>query len=139
MHIEPWMIIYVMVKMFAYTFWSYIGIINFAPKVKHTIVLSFLYGIIRLSMGFFLGVLIFIYALKLNNAIDNSFLTYLVIYVPARILEWSLMFIIISRNFSNLKYILLWIVGGIIISCIADIPLGFVSNWDIVPHGRPLC
>jgi hypothetical protein len=90
-------------------------------------------------MGFILGIFIFNYALKMNNAIDNSALTYLAIYVPARIFEWGLMFLIIARSYSNMKYIILWVIGGIIISCLADIPLGFISNWGIVPHGRPMC
>lgn len=139
MYIEPWMIVYITGKMIAYTFWSYIGIVLFSTKVKHKIPLSIFYGFIRLVMGFLLGVFIFTYALKMNNAIDNSLLTYLAIYVPARVFEWSLMFVLISRSYSNWKYMILWIICGIIISCTADIPLGFVSNWDIVPHGRPLC
>lgn len=142
MTLEPEMIPYISyagVKLLAYTFWAYLGVRLFAERTQHRISLSVLYGFARLLMGFLLGILIFVFALELNNSINNPWLTYVAIYVPARIVEWGIMFLIISRCYSKPKQAVLWIIGGIAISCLADIPLGIIAGWQFVPYGRPLC
>jgi hypothetical protein len=133
------MVIYLLVKMLAYTAWSYWGICLFAPKTKHRFSLASIYGIIRLLMGVLLGIYLFQYTLAMNNAIDNSLLTYVSIYIPARICEWSCMVFIISRTPMQFKHVVLWVIGGILISCLADIPWGIMNGGQIVPHGRPFC
>jgi len=96
------------------------------------------YGAIRLLMGIFFGVLIFFAALSMNNATRNSILTYAVVYVPVRFVEWSIMAFLINRERPPLTAFY-WILGGILISCLADFPLAAVTGDNVVPVGRPLC
>ena len=80
---------------------------------------------------------IFLAALTMNNAVRNSILTYFVVYVPVRVLEWSIMLLIFRRKGAILEYTV-WVAGGVVISCLADIPLGIVEG-GVVPVGRPFC
>jgi len=88
-------------------------------------------------MGVFFGMGIFLAALTMNNAVRNSILTYFVIYVPVRIVEWSLMLLILRRQGAAPQYAA-WVAGGVVISCLADIPLGIMEG-GVVPVGRPFC
>jgi hypothetical protein len=139
MTLETWFILYALTKMVAYTAWSYWGICLFAPSVQRRRLLATFYGAVRLLMGMILGYFIFVGALIMNNAIGNAPLTYAAIYVPARICEWTVMFFIISRNKSRFRDVVIWIAGGILISCLADIPWGILNYGEIVPRGRPFC
>ncbi|MBM3803687.1 MAG: hypothetical protein FJW26_15405 [Acidimicrobiia bacterium] len=98
---------------------------------------SLFYGLVRLLMGIVFGLGIFFAALRLNNTVKNSLLTYFVVYVPVRVIEWSLMLWILRREGTFSRY-LLWVGGGVILSCLADIPLG-VMEGGVVPVGRPFC
>ena len=64
-------------------------------------------------------------------------LTYLVVYVPVRVVEWSLMLLILRRQGAVPQYAA-WVTGGVVISCLADIPLGIMEG-GVVPVGRPFC
>ena len=88
-------------------------------------------------MGVFFGMGIFLAALTMNNAVKNSMLTYWVVYVPVRIVEWSLMLLILRRQGAAPQYVS-WVAGGVVISCLADIPLGILEG-GVVPVGRPFC
>jgi len=73
----------------------------------------------------------------MNNATRNAPLTYAVIYVPVRIVEWSIWYYILRGGTSKLRPAL-WIAGGVIISCLADLPIG-IAEHGVVPVGRPFC
>jgi low temperature requirement protein LtrA len=90
-----------------------------------------------LILGILLGIGIFLAALSMNNATRNTFLTYLVIYVPVRIGEWLLWYFLI-RTESGRGHPLTWIAGRVLVSCLADIPLGIMEG-RVVPVGRPFC
>jgi hypothetical protein len=132
------MAFYIAVKWLVYTAWCYLGVRLFAPAVPHLYRRAALYGTLRLLMGVGIGLFIFFAALSMNNATRNAPLTYAAIYVPVRVLEWSLMYGIIRREKSPFLPVCSWILGGIAISCLADIPLGMM-NGGIVPAGRPFC
>jgi hypothetical protein len=128
---------YLLTKFAAYSGWCYVGLGWFDPSRERRARGSLFYGFLRLLMGVFFGMGIFLAALTMNNAVRNSILTYFVIYVPVRIVEWSLMLLILRRQGAVLQYAA-WVAGGVVISCLADIPLGIMEG-GVVPVGRPFC
>jgi len=129
--------VYALGKFAAYSAWCYVGISWFAPDSKPRLKNALLFGFGRLMLGILLGIGIFLAALSMNNATRNSFLTYLVIYVPVRIGEWLLWYFLIRTERGG-RRALAWIAGGVLISCLADIPLGIMEG-RVVPVGRPFC
>ena len=128
---------YLLTKFAAYCGWYFIGLRWFDASRDRKLRGSLFYGFLRLLMGVFFGTGIFLAALTMNNAVKNSILTYLVVYVPVRIVEWSFMLMIVRRQGALPQY-LAWVAGGVVISCLADIPLG-VMEGGVVPVGRPFC
>jgi hypothetical protein len=128
---------YLLTKFAAYSGWSYVGLRWFDSSRDRKAQGSLFYGFLRLLMGVFFGMGIFLAALTMNNAVKNSILTYFVVYVPVRIVEWSLMLMILRRQGAVPQY-LAWVAGGVVISCLADIPLGIMEG-GVVPVGRPFC
>jgi hypothetical protein len=128
---------YLLTKLAGYSSWCYIGLRWFDPSRDRKARGSLFYGFVRLLMGVFFGMGIFLAALTMNNAVKNSILTYFVVYVPVRIVEWSLMLMILRRQRAAAQH-LAWVAGGVVISCLADIPLGIMEG-GVVPVGRPFC
>jgi len=101
-------------------------------------------------LGFFFGVLIFLISSGLMSALGSGLsqnvVTYLLVYVPVRWIEWAIMaMIIVPGSFPLRRWAVgtgandrLWRLGGIAISCLADIPL-ISSLGGVVPVGRFLC
>lgn len=130
-------VVYLLTKFAAYSAWCFVGLRWFDPSRTKKGTGGLFYGFLRLMMGIFFGMGIFLAALTLNNAVRNSLLTYFVVYVPVRVVEWSLMLLIIRRQGIRAQY-LSWVAGGVVISCLADIPLGIMEG-GVVPVGRPFC
>lgn len=128
---------YLLTKFAAYSGWCYVGLRWFDPSRKRKARGSLFYGFLRLLMGVCFGMGIFLAALTMNNAVKNSILTYFVIYVPVRVVEWSIMLLILRPRGGIPRYAA-WIAGGVVISCLADIPLGMMEG-GVVPVGRPFC
>ena len=95
------------------------------------------WGGARLVLGVVVGAFIFLAALSMNNATRNAPLTYVSIYVPVRVVEWVVLHVMVSRRVAWPKSAG-WVLGGVIVSCLADIPLGIMEG-GIVPVGRPFC
>ena len=129
---------YLLTKFTAYSGWCYVGLRWFDPSREGKARSSLFYGFLRLLMGVFFGMGIFLAALTMNNAVKNSMLTYLVVYVPIRVVEWSLMLLILRRQPGAVPRYAAWVAGGMVISCLADIPLGIMEG-GVVPVGRPFC
>lgn len=145
--------LYLLIKLIAYCVWCYIGLRLFRPEQTQFVAGAFRFGIIRLLMGFFFGVVIFFAALTWTNVLGNGarqdVITYLVAYVPVRWIEWTIMAILLNPNVRRTPNALhwfignenrdrLWRIGGIAISCVADIPF-IVALGGVVPTGRFLC
>ena len=128
---------YLLTKFAAYGGWCYVGLRWFDSGRERKIRSCLFYGFLRLLMGVFFGMGIFLGALTMNNAVRNSILTYFVVYAPVRVVEWSLMLLILRRRGALPQYAA-WVAGGVVISCLADIPLGIMEG-GIVPVGRPFC
>jgi hypothetical protein len=128
--------IYILVKYLSYTAWCHLGLRLLAPERPRPLRTASLLGGARLALGIALGLFIFFAALSMNNATRNAPLTYFSIYVPVRVVEWTIFHYVIGgyrgvRSFG-------WVLGGIVVSCLADIPIG-VMEGGVVPVGRPFC
>ena len=140
-------ILYLVTKFLAYSAWIFLGL-HTIRKETRPLFRSFLLGFFRLCLGFFFGVLIYLLSSALLSQLGfssgSNFLAYLAVYVPVRWLEWSIMAAILAPG-SFVQFLVgrarpdrLWRLGGIVISCLADIPL-IVSLGGIIPTGRFLC
>jgi len=148
--------LYVLAKFIAYTVWCAVGVQllwsfertaqvqlstawGTGPARKWLLATG--YGFLRLLMGIFFGITIWILGtLVAANLFDTphaNLLTYFLVYVPVRWVEWSILAWLIARNAgSSLGY--KWRLGGIGISCLADIPLIASMGWTLAV-GRFFC
>ena len=133
----PGYILYGLVKYAAYAWWCFVGLRTLAPERGQPLRLAAQLGAVRLALGIVVGLFIFIAALSMNNATRNAPLTYLAIYVPVRIVEWTILHLLVSRTPRGWKSVG-WVIGGVAVSCAADIPLGIMEG-GVVPVGRPFC
>jgi hypothetical protein len=143
-------LLYPAVKLLAYTFWCYLGLRNFRPSMNRVYSRSAVYGFVRLLMGFFFGVAIWMISTvvlsHIGYGLPQNILTYALVYVPVRWIEWSIMAaLIVPDSFPLLRWTSgtsprdrNWRLGGIVISCLADIPL-IASLGGVIPTGRFLC
>ena len=129
-------LIYVLIKLALYTGWCWVGLrllrLNAPGWGKATGL-----GILRLAIGVLFGVSIFL-AIPVQQ--DDVLWKYLAIYTPVRVLEWLILAWIIRRKSQNkrLGITLLWCLGGIVVSFVAD----FASPEGVAGHfciGRCLC
>lgn len=143
-------LLYFGVKFIAYTFWCYIALSRLAHHGKSAFPRALVFGLLRLLMGLFFGALIWFLSASLMSVLGyglpQNVLTYLLVYIPVRWVEWSIMAIILRQDsFSFPRSVLgvglndrLWRLGGIAISCLADIPL-IMDLGGVIPTGRFLC
>jgi len=101
-------------------------------------------------MGFFFGILIYFLGsaliTRIGTGLPENAITYLAVYVPVRWIEWSIMSAILNRDpKANSPWLFgwsardrYWRLGGIVVSCFADIPLIY-SLGGIIPTGRFMC
>jgi hypothetical protein len=129
--------VYLAVKAMAYVGWCFAGLRLLDPGRAAPWRRALGLGLARLGRGIVLGLVIFLAALSMNNATRNAPLTYVSIYVPVRIVEWMILHVFVARETLGAKSAL-WVLGGVVISCLADVPLG-VMEGGIVPVGRPFC
>jgi hypothetical protein len=142
--------LYFVVKLFAYCGWCYVGLRLFQPDAKLLPLRAAAWGIFRLFMGFFFGILIYLVSSTLithiGAGLPENAITYLAVYVPVRWIEWSILSALLSHGLASTSPWILgsnprdryWRLGGIVISCLADIPL-IVSLGGIIPTGRFMC
>jgi vacuolar-type H+-ATPase subunit I/STV1 len=140
-------ILYLVVKYLAYSGWMFFGL----QKLRNDpspLLRSLLLGLLRLCLGFFFGVLIYLLSSGLMSlfgyGLGQNVIVYLLVYVPVRWIEWGIMsMFLISPDGAGFlvgesKPDRLWRLGGIVISCLADIPL-IISLGGVIPTGRFLC
>src|SRR5215470_15574279 len=142
--------LYFVVKLIAYCIWCYVGLRLFQPTTRLLPVKAIGFGVLRLFMGFFFGILIYFLSSALithiGAGLPENTITYLAVYVPIRWIEWSIMSALLARNIPSTSPWILgwsprdryWRLGGIVISCLADIPLIY-SLGGVIPTGRFMC
>jgi hypothetical protein len=141
------LLFYILVKYAAYALWCCLGVRIVHSAQFPAVLLSGLgWGVLRLFMGFILGLGIqyVTQTLYSSDPRPNSLYIYLIAYVPVRILEWWIMMLLISIRSANrgaggfrLLWRVSWIIGGIFISCLADIPVFYALGG--FPVGRFMC
>ncbi len=155
---------YILVKLVAYTAWSALGLewLRSFPSTD-TAVLNqpttnekgsdwlpaIGFGILRLFMGVFFGLLIWMISSALAEGttpwIVRDAAIYAAVYVPVRWIEWTILAWLIAKQFRKVSWAFRWSdvttrwrLGGIVISCVADIPL-IISLGGVIPVGRFFC
>ena len=143
-------IYYFVAKFVAYCVWCYVGVRLFRSGERLAIPRALGYGTLRLAMGIFFGILIYFLSSALVTALapglPENVIAYLAVYVPVRWIEWTIMAVLILPGpvyFSawiagSGRKDRLWRLGGIVISCLADIPL-IASLGGVIPVGRFFC
>ena len=143
-------ILYFGVKFVAYALWCLFGLRLFQPSRGSPVAMAIGLGALRSFMGLGFGIGIWLIGSLVYSALSQlpapSILTYMLVYVPVRWLEWSIMLVIIcSPCRSAAGFFLglakgdrLWRVGGVVLSCLSDIPM-IISLGGILPVGRFMC
>jgi len=146
--------LYVALKLAAYIGWCWTGAWWLAPDRARPGLLAVGLGIVRLLMGVFFGILIWLLAsvvyarmgsMDVETAGVRTAITYVIVYVPVRWIEWGIIDVLLNVRERSLKQFLLgsgawarmWRIGGIAISCLADIPV-FMQVGGL-PIGRFMC
>jgi len=136
-------LLYVGLKLGAYVGWCILGARVQGPR-ERVVLKGVLYGFLRAVMGLVFGLVAILFLVNLlEGATRNSVALYLAVYVPVRWVEWSLMAVLMDRGHRTFPDFLvgkgsgtrLWRLGGIVISCLADIPM----LLDGLPVGRFMC
>ena len=140
--------LYIGGKLTAYSLWCFFGLAKVRGDRDASAARALMLGFARLLLGLFFGAVIWfgssVVLSKLGYGLPQNVLTYLLVYVPVRWFEWSIMAVIlvpgsISQFFlGSARPDRLWRLGGIVISCLADIPL-IISLGGVIPTGRFLC
>lgn len=141
-------LLYIAIKFLAYSAWIFWGLRTLRRQATPSPLASLALGFLRLCLGLFFGVLIYFLSATLLShlgyGLPQNALTYLLVYIPVRWVEWSIMAVILAPG-SLAQFLVgaakpdrLWRLGGIVISCLADIPL-IVSLGGVIPTGRFLC
>ncbi len=138
--------LYVIVKVAAYIAWCWAGLAWLNPNRPGNRRWSAVkLGLLRFALGLFFGFVIFITVQMIYRAFDSSVPTYLLVYIPIRWVEWSIIGILLEpRSPSLTSFALssgrasaLWRLGGIVLSCLADIPI--MIEVGGLPVGRFFC
>jgi hypothetical protein len=145
---------YFLAKFLAYCFWMWQGLGRLHPTDAGRIRRALVYGFARLSMGLGLGLFIWfagsLVSVSLRQLMPEynvlgDILTYASVYVPVRWVEWAIFDLIIDPRARTVRGFLLgetawnrvWRLGGIVISCLADIPV--IVDTGGLPVGRFMC
>jgi hypothetical protein len=148
--------IYVALKYAAYVAWCWLGLRWLLEMTADSSLRCGLgWGLVRLLMGFGMGGVIAEVVTRLHlEGHGEDFGLYLKVYVPVRILEWGFMVALFNATWviqnSTRKQkpsgarprihwgsTLSWVAGGVLISCVADIPVFmFIGGF---PIGRFWC
>lgn len=140
------LILYVAVKFVAYAAWCLLGVRLLQDRNSFRAGLG--YGLIRLFLGVFFGFGIFLIGGMLHLEVPaRPVLMYLSIYVPVRYIEWTILAIFlrsraIHASRLNSMKTQFWILGGIVISHLADLPViltNYSGTKEFLPVGRFLC
>jgi len=136
--------LYVLAKLIAYTVWCAVGIqLLWASEREENgeLMAATGYGLLRLLMGVFFGIVIWLLGTMVAGSLwktsQRDIITYLLVYVPVRWVEWTILAWVIARN-SPERIGYGWRFGGIAISCLADVPIIAAAGW-MLPLGRFFC
>jgi len=143
------------VKLAAYTLWMSVGLSLLRPQDGSRVPTAIVLGALRLSMGLVFGVGIYLVGTLVFAVIGVAtysvgisiamIVTYLSVYVPTRWVEWAIFELWIDPRSRSVPGFLSsasaqgrgWRLGGIAISCLADVPV--IISVGGLPVGRFMC
>jgi hypothetical protein len=125
---------FIPIKLLAYIWWSYKGFFFLKLHFNYPKLRAIVYGLIRLLMGLMLGMALVYMALLIvdpRNLVLSGIITYLLVYLPVRWLEWGLLEFIMSpkaRSFDGFifgvnKNSRRWRLGGLLLCAVMDVPI----------------
>ncbi len=140
---------YLFLKWIGYSAWVWVGLTLLNPSQKDRLASAFKFGTYRVMLGLGFGLLIFGLSLVVWPVLykahvpHRDMIVYLLVYVPVRWVEWSIVTLWIEPHeqtfssffLSNSRASAFWRLGGIGVSCIADLPMILHG----LPIGRFLC
>ncbi|HKA18728.1 MAG TPA: hypothetical protein VKN18_10580 [Blastocatellia bacterium] len=135
------MLVYALTKFVAYCMWCLLGLRLHDPA-QATFRRALKFGALRWLLGLAFGVMA---AIALGSVSSESVVRlYFGVYVPLRVVEWSIMVFLIHRavcgqpSSSRSAMIWLWVLGGIGVSFATDLasPEGMAGRFCV---GRCLC
>jgi hypothetical protein len=131
--------LYGIVKFVAYSFWGYYGF-RLSSANGPLFAKSLRFGTVRWAIGLGLGIVVFFLAGSIDEA--QAFFDYLAIYIPVRIVEWTLMAVLFFPDW-NEKWrgvpLYVWIAGGVILSFLTDFVSPQMMSEGRFCVGRCLC
>ena len=141
------LILYVFIKLACYTGWCYFAFSYLGFPVFRKKTLASILGVLRLGMGVIIGtILIVTFVQTIYDIFNSKYLAYFLLYPVVRVFEWGAILILLeliyrkkqkSSNKHTPVRIMIWITGGVVISCLADIPVLLESGG--IPIGRIFC
>ena len=133
------LLIYLLGKYATYSLWCYLGLSLFNRADSAPVGRALGFGLVRLLMGIAFGFAIaFLIGLPVFDSAGSPLVPYLLVYVPVRVVEWSIMAKLMLTNPPKSRTVY-WVLGGITLSCLADIPL-FAMTGGVRPNlGRIAC
>ncbi|MBI3549758.1 MAG: hypothetical protein HY078_12025 [Elusimicrobia bacterium] len=137
--------IYAALKFAVYSGWCWVGLRALRPQETPSARAALGLGLLRLSMGLGFGVLIwFLASFVAVQIVRSEPLIYLMVYVPVRWVEWGIIEGLLVRDSGPSGFLWGhsggargWRVRGIVVSCLADIPV--IVSMGGLPLGRFMC
>jgi len=134
---SPWLLPYLAVKLVVYVAWCRVGYawLPERPRAEHAAA----FGVLRFAIGAMVGTGIWVGStvvwvfLARELGVESEVLTYVLVYVPVRMLEWGIVGVLAYGRPPRG-----WIVGGVVVSVLADVPMVWSLGWHL-PLGRFLC
>lgn len=135
---------YIAFKFFIYVIWCSVGIRYLLGSSQYPPMSALQLGFIRILLSIIFGFLIGGFASTVYKMLGNEYLTYILVYTPARVVEWGIIaYLIYSKNSSNLtsQKSILWIIGGIFVSfVVTDVPVILILGGPFTGSiGRIFC
>ena len=117
-------------KAIVYVLWCYIGVRFFIEKPSKPVPTALGLGFFRLCLSIFFGLMISHLSRVISQATvhwpGGGALTYFIVYLPIRWIEWMAVAVVMlrmSHTSAIRKSAQLWILEGMAISCLTDIPV----------------
>lgn len=138
--------LYIALKLAAYIAWCWVGLSWLNPQRPGSRRWSAVkLGLLRFALGLFFGFAIWILVSMVYTKVHASAMAYVVVYVPIRWVEWSIIGILLEPRSLSLRSFAFssggasaaWRLGGIVLSCLADIPI--MLEVGGLPLGRFFC
>ena len=134
------MLLYAVAKFVAYAAWCFFGLYLF--RARPSLVGALTFGAVRWLLGLAFGLFA---AIVLGSvSVQSVARLYVGVYVPLRVIEWSIMVGLVTRGTPSLRTAIrspaawLWVLGGIVVSFASDLasPEGMAGRFCV---GRCLC